>query len=75
MSGESGWVVGEGTGTGLGHGRRRPAAQIEAAPTDPTERISVGSDAVTLGDLRISAQGGLAPVAGPGRVIIGGSWQ
>jgi len=51
------------------------AAKIDAAPDDQTERISVGSDAVTLGDLKLSAQAGLAPVAGSGRVIVGGSWS
>lgn len=51
------------------------AAEIAGAPRDQTERINVGSDTVTLGDLRIGAQAGLAPIAGSGRVIIGGSWQ
>ena len=51
------------------------AAEIEAAPDDQTERISVGSETVTLGDLKVSAQAGLAPVAGSGRVIVGGSWS
>lgn len=51
------------------------AAEIAAAPDDQTERISVGSDAVTLGSLKLGAQAGMAPIAGSGRVIIGGSWQ
>lgn len=51
------------------------AAEIAAAPDDQTERIAVGSDQVTLGSLKIGAQAGMAPIAGSGRVIIGGSWQ
>jgi hypothetical protein len=51
------------------------ASRIVAAPDDQTERISVGSDVATLGGLAIGAQAGLAPIAGSGRVIVGGSWR
>ena len=51
------------------------AAEMRAAPDDQSERINIGSDTVTLGDLLIGAQAGIAPIAGSGRVIIGGSWQ
>ncbi len=53
----------------------RFAAEVAAAPNDQTERINVGSDEVTLGALKLGAQAGMAPIAGSGRVIIGGSWQ
>lgn len=51
------------------------AADLKAAPDDQTEHIIVGSDTVTLGNLRIGAQADVAPIAGAGPVIIGGSWQ
>lgn len=49
--------------------------EIAAAPDDQTERISVASPELTLDDLKLGAQAGLAPVARSGRVIVGGSWQ
>lgn len=51
------------------------ADQIAAAPDDQTERINVGSEEVTLDGLAIGAQAGLAPIAGSGRIIVGGSWR
>ncbi|GAA3528744.1 hypothetical protein GCM10022234_27540 [Aeromicrobium panaciterrae] len=51
------------------------AAEIASAPDDQTERVDVGSDEVTLDGLAIGAQAGLAPIAGSGRIIIGGSWR
>ena len=51
------------------------AAEIAGAPKDQTEHIIVGSAEASSGDLKIGAQADIAPIAGSGPVIIGGSWQ
>lgn len=49
-------------------------AEVEQAPDEQTERVVFSGPSSQYGELAIGVQANLAPIAGMGRFIVGGSW-
>lgn len=50
-------------------------AEVSAAPDAQTERIRYSSPSATFGTLSLGVSANVAPIAGSGRLILGGTWE